>query len=389
MKKKDRILYIHGLDGSPNGSTGVAIREFFEDDIVISPKFDNLLDFGKTFDQIRSILNTEDINIIVGHSLGAFYTLALNTDEASKIIINPCMFPSLEIPTLVDVDSQWIQEMTDIENRIYEEANSLIRQTTFAIFGKNDNLFSYKDTFNSLYRATGIKGLINSIIVPGEHRVPASSLERGLENAIYYANTLDEMLHFDEVKIKLDEHFLNIDTHSTNSNIAKYKDSIFELLQKAYEPVGGILGLEKADDLVNDSDLWKIDRKNDHIYAVAIYTKKRKGRKLQYVVSDGTQEGKDKLFRILKDDITLIDRQAWAEVSGKMEHLHLKQGATKLPIEAVKALLPDKKILELTEDDIKNYKGKNDVADGFHYKRKIGRSEEIKLAVTNISNQVS
>lgn len=94
-----RIVYIHGFNGSPDGTTGTCIKSFFDDALVVAPAL-NLLDYDTTLSKLKNIINDNDINIIIGHSLGAFYALALNTDEALTIVINPCMYPSLEIPKL-------------------------------------------------------------------------------------------------------------------------------------------------------------------------------------------------------------------------------------------------------------------------------------------------
>ena len=180
----------------------------------------------------------------------------------------------------------------------------------------------------------------------------------------------------------MQESYVNVLTDKDDTNTDVYKDKIYDLLQDAYSQIGGVYGLRSADALVEDSDFWKIDKTNDHINAVAIYTMKRGGRKLQYAACDGSEYGKSRLYKIIADDISHIDRNAWAEVSGKLEHIYFKNSAVPLPIEAVKALMPDKKIYMLTDEDIKNYEGRNDINDGFHYKRVIGTMPVIKVCVS-------
>ena len=107
---EDRILYVHGFNGSPNGTTGTFIKNFFKDAIIIAPELD-LLDYDNTISKLKNIIKDNTITIVVGHSLGAFYTLALNTDEAFKIVINPCLYPSVEIPQLCLLADEWREKL--------------------------------------------------------------------------------------------------------------------------------------------------------------------------------------------------------------------------------------------------------------------------------------
>lgn len=379
---KNNILYIHGFNGSPNGSTGTFVKSYFEDGTVFAPQLD-LLNYEKTIREIKAIIRAEDINYIIAHSFGAFYAFALQDETMMKIVINPCMFPSFEIPKLSDepLSEEWVKKFEQLEEEIYSQASGYICQTTFGIFGTRDELFSYKREFDEIYGTRSLRNMLNYMTVPGQHRLPDSSLERGISKALYYAEVFDPNFKIQESR--LNEHFVNIDTSSNSALISRYKMPVYDILQDAYAPIGGIHGLRNADELITESDFWKIDRTNEHINAVAIYTFKRGGRKLQYAASDGTKTGKERLYRIIRDDIRLIDREAWAEVSGALEHTYLKNGATPLPIEVVRALLPNKEILELTDEDFENYKGKNKINDGFHYKRIIGGHAVIKVCVSN------
>lgn len=87
------------------------------------------------------------------------------------------------------------------------------------------------------------------------------------------------------------------------------------------------------------------------------------------------------MYNIVKDDLRLKDRNAWIECNGAVEHIYLKMGAIKMPIDEVRKRLQDKEVLDLTDKDIKSYKGKNNINDGYHYKRIIGGKYHIKLMV--------
>ena len=182
---EERVVYIHGFNGSPNGTTGTFIKSFFDDARVIAPELD-LLQYDNTVSKLQGSIKDGGITIVVGHSLGAFYTLALHTDAVFKIVINPCLYPSVEIPKLCPLAGEWIEKIRTKEKMVYTHITGRIRQTTFAIFSDNDELFSYKTIFDEMYGASGIKSTKNSITVAGTHHIPPQSLEIGLAAAMEY-----------------------------------------------------------------------------------------------------------------------------------------------------------------------------------------------------------
>ena len=186
------ILYIHGFNGSPNGTTGAFVKSYFEDGTVFSSQFD-LLDYEKTMEEIEAIIRAENINYIIAHSFGAFYAFALQDETMMKIVINPCMFPSVEIPKLLDepLSKKWVEKFEELEEDIYSGANGYICQTTFGIFGNNDELFSYVNEFDKIYGTQSLRKMFNYITVSGGHQLSGPSLEKGIFKALYYAEVFD------------------------------------------------------------------------------------------------------------------------------------------------------------------------------------------------------
>ena len=96
-----QILYIHGFVGEKNTKTANAIANalpknycFFEPSYFpINP--DEALEMAK------NIIQTEEIDIVVTASLGAFTALQLR--GIPKILINPYLYPSKELPKRIDV----------------------------------------------------------------------------------------------------------------------------------------------------------------------------------------------------------------------------------------------------------------------------------------------
>ena len=112
------------------------------------------------------------------------------------------------------------------------------------------------------------------------------------------------------------ERFLNA---FNKEDMTKYADEVWDILQKAYAYCGGMAGMDSVEQLIDETDMWKMVRKNGKIVAVNTYSNKRSGRKICYGGQDGTEEGKKAFKKILEEDFKLKDRQSWAEVSGAME----------------------------------------------------------------------
>lgn len=155
----------------------------------------------------------------------------------------------------------------------------------------------------------------------------------------------------------------------------KYKDQVWELLQIAYEKIGGIKGCETLDQLIADSDLWKLKSKDGEILAVTIYTFKRGGRKLTAGCAKKTEEGKKALYQIIKDDMEKPERGAWMEVSDGMEHCAFKYS------NAGEHVVPRRlAVLNMKDKDFflpEKQKDEN------HYIRRIGNEDHEKIMIGN------
>jgi hypothetical protein len=157
------------------------------------------------------------------------------------------------------------------------------------------------------------------------------------------------------------ERFVNL---HTKQEMAPYIDTIWDILQKSYAPIGGFLTASSKEDLMNKTGLAKLVRKDDKIVAVKIY-KDDRGRKSIAAGTDGSEEGKKWLIKMFQEDIKL-DR-AWGEFSGKAEHLMLKHGGVPMP-NVLAAQLLGKPIISLNPD-------------GFHYTREIMGEPHEKILI--------
>lgn len=128
----------------------------------------------------------------------------------------------------------------------------------------------------------------------------------------------------------INEHFVNC---KTDEEMNKYADIVWNILKKAYEYCGGIKNVNSGQDLIKDTHLWKLYRKNNEIKAVICYTDRKGGRKICLLGQDGSDEGRKALKGMLEDDFKLKDRETWGGFSGKAAVTALKRGGIPVPSE--------------------------------------------------------
>ena len=148
-----------------------------------------------------------------------------------------------------------------------------------------------------------------------------------------------------------------------------YAKEVKALLDEAYKDIGGALGIDTEEDLINEGNFWKLVTRNGKVTAACIYTMNSLGRKAKYGMSDGTPSGKKDLISILTEDVTQVARGAYYEVSGAPERILTRLGMKVIPADKVSAIL--NKTVTPSED-------------GFHYTRNIAGRPVEKLLLGNI-----
>ena len=135
---------------------------------------------------------------------------------------------------------------------------------------------------------------------------------------------------------------------------AQYADEVWDILQKSYEKVGGFKSAADVDELINQTYLWKLVRRDGRITSVNIYSDKH-GRKSIASGTNGSTQGKLDYMKTKDEDLKL--GRCWAEVSGPVERMLKKAGATPISNQFA-GVLTNKDIVELSPD-------------GYHYTRHI------------------
>ena len=188
------ILYIHGFNSDKNSYCGNTLKKLFPQYNWTLETF-NLLDVEGTINQILRLLKEKNLDTVVSSSLGCIYNLfikkARNCDipMVNKILINPCCFPSIELPKLDEIPYMALEYCEAMEFNIYHRHEFNVPDKLFGIFAKNDELLHYHDFFVSKY---GAPNNANCLWVEGGHSHLAEDvLKDSFSKAIDYFNQVE------------------------------------------------------------------------------------------------------------------------------------------------------------------------------------------------------
>lgn len=143
---------------------------------------------------------------------------------------------------------------------------------------------------------------------------------------------------------------------------AKYADRVWDMLQVAYEPVGGFGSAANVEELIDTPGLWKLVVRDGEITALTLY-KDAHGRKAIASATNRQKSGSKDYKMIRQADHELS--RSWAEVSDKPEILFQKMGAHPIPNKFAH-ILTGKHILDYNDD-------------GYHYTRLIAGHPHEKI----------
>ena len=165
----------------------------------------------------------------------------------------------------------------------------------------------------------------------------------------------------------LHEKYQNFVTTQQKTNIV---DQIWNMLEKAYQKVGGFKSSIDKNDLINGTFIWKVIKKNGKIKAVVIAKKTPYGRKPNALATDGSLEGMYALIKLVRNDIS--QNNSFFEVSGPMEKFVIER------CKLEKYKIPSTYAELLTQKKIDSYD-----PDGYHYIRNIHGQPFRKMLVGN------
>lgn len=145
MDKKIKVLYIYGYGSNEHSETKDNLQEVLGNHFeVVSLPYDqkNPKDSLK---KINLYIKYGHIDVVIGSSLGGFY--ALKQNQAPRIVINPCMFPSQELPK-IGCSKKVADKYLEFESY---DTDNYDRELTMGVFGSHDELINYQDFYMKHY----------------------------------------------------------------------------------------------------------------------------------------------------------------------------------------------------------------------------------------------
>ncbi len=146
-----KILYIHDYNGNTNENFFKLLENFYKDkpDFSIHPYvFDKLVKNAKeTKEQIESLIEENNIRILIGEGLGGFYA-ACSECEVRKILINPCMHPSVLMNFILNNETGEKNQVEDSILKDWENMECWQHNSTITIL-TNDNSSIFENDFLS------------------------------------------------------------------------------------------------------------------------------------------------------------------------------------------------------------------------------------------------
>lgn len=180
----------------------------------------------------------------------------------------------------------------------------------------------------------------------------------------------DKIQEIKEHEEFINEHFVTL---TKKEDMKKYADEVWDILQQSYKYCGGIAGINNVDELIDDTDMWKLVTRNGKVTAMKAYKFKKGGRKANCGGFDGTDQGKKDIMKIYQEDGMMKDRKQYGEYSGKAVSTVLKTGGIPVPAGVAMTMLEPKEV-EPCED-------------GWFFTRKLGDGKvHHKIMIGNLPN---
>lgn len=147
------ILYIHGFKSCGSGNKSRILREYFGENFVISP--DLPYSPKRVISFLENIIKDNDINLLVGSSLGGYYAINLSEKFNKKcVLINPSLKPYQTLLPFVGKNrrfcddrefiwkEEYIKEFIDIFPQKIDLKNYLV------LLQSRDEVLNYSDALN-------------------------------------------------------------------------------------------------------------------------------------------------------------------------------------------------------------------------------------------------
>lgn len=149
--KQLNILYVYGFNSSENSSTYKTIKNELKGNKNIKVFCFNYPQQNpfKSVNFLNDKIKENNIDLVIGSSLGGFITLNLNAKY--RIVCNPALEAGDDIKPL-GAESEMIKLYNQLKNEGIWKNKPNKNILTYGLFGTNDELFKHKDIFDNVYK---------------------------------------------------------------------------------------------------------------------------------------------------------------------------------------------------------------------------------------------
>lgn len=175
------ILNLHGLYGTAENTNYKILTELYSVSAICSPQID--YEGNSPYDIIDGLYELENIDFIVGNSLGGFYAYAIGAErDVPCLLSNPCIPPAKYIRGLIpEYPEKYLTQLRELTEPAYTKRIHETACNTFVILGTADDVLDSKFTKNYLRNAE-----IHEI--DGSHRLFGNTYKKLFEELIRREN---------------------------------------------------------------------------------------------------------------------------------------------------------------------------------------------------------
>lgn len=151
----NKVLYIYGYGSSPDDSSTMKVMKKIMCDLgyeLFSIEYDQE-NPDLALDKFENYILKNDIKYVIGHSLGGFITLCLDSN-VKKLVINPTLKPHLDLPNIGDLSEEAIYDYEYLEHWLRSGDDTPwvnCFDEVMGLFGDKDELFNYYESFKKRY----------------------------------------------------------------------------------------------------------------------------------------------------------------------------------------------------------------------------------------------
>lgn len=148
LLQSDKILYIHGFASCGDSTKTKLLKNYFGFETIIAP--DVAVAPHEAIRQLESLIETHNISLLIGSSLGAYYATYLSEKYQIKaVLINPSTKPYETLAPYVGENTFWCSGLSFIWKNSYVndlyvyECREINVKRYFLLLKTGDELLNY------------------------------------------------------------------------------------------------------------------------------------------------------------------------------------------------------------------------------------------------------